>query len=140
MSAQQFLTLESDLDKARRLRTKLEEIGEMLCNLYDFEYLPGMAILRSAEEMADGLPSVRIIEHTEHRLTVFDPGVGLHTLHQAVRPIVDVSDPATFGYVFAMGFNMTDDEADEAYRQMDFGGLDNSAWIIIKTLSDQLPF
>lgn len=140
MSAQQFLTLESNHDKARRLHSRLAEIGEMLINLDDFGYQPGMAILRSPQDIADGVESVRILEHTRDRLTVYDPGVGVRTVHEQTYPVVDVSDPATFGYVFKLGWTLSDSEADDAYSKLDFGSLDCSAYVLIRAIQDRLPF
>ena len=126
--------------KIRQERYRLAELSERAAALFDFNYQSGMAILRTEREIFDDDPPVRIIEYSENRLTVLDPELGIVVLRDSPEPVIDLTDPATFGCLFALGDSFDDAEADRAYAKMDFGCLESSALVILDLLEDRLPF
>lgn len=131
--------------KIRQERYRLAELSERAAALFDFDYQSGMAILRTETEIFDGAPPVRIIEYNagifSNRLTVLDPELGIRRLpSDSPEPVIDLTDPATFGCLFALGDSFDDSEADRAYAKMDFGCLESSARVILDLLEDRLPF
>lgn len=126
--------------KIRQERYRLAELSERAAALFDFNYQSGMAILRTETEIFDGAPPVRIIEYRLGRLTVLDPESGIVTLRDSPEPVIDLTDPATFGCLFALGASFDDAEADRAYAKMDFGCLESSARVILDLLEERLPF
>ena len=130
---------------ATQERHRLAELSERAAALFDFHYQSGMAILRTEREMFDGDPPVRIIEYNagifSNRLIVLHPELGIQTLpSDSPEPVIDLTDPATFGCLFALGASFDDAEADRAYAKMDFGCLESSARVILDLLEDRLPF
>lgn len=63
------------------------------CSL--FEYAPGMAILRLPEQ--GDQPPVRIVDVDADTIDLYVPGADIQTINQSEDPLIDVSDPATFG-------------------------------------------
>ena len=141
MNAQRIYSTPSPLViKIRQERYRLAELSERAAALFDFDYQSGMAILRTEREMCDGDLPVRIMEYTGFRLTVIDPKSGIVTLRDPPEPVIDLTDPATFGCLFALGASFDDAEADRAYAKMDFGCLESSARVILDLLEERLPF
>jgi hypothetical protein len=81
----------------------LSELAERLIECPSFEYRPGMAILRMSDHCND--EPIRIVAVTATSIDLFVPGADLQRIGVSERPVVDISDPATFGILVAQFLN-----------------------------------
>ena len=120
-------------------------LSEREARLPNWAFVTGMAILRSPIELLHDLPPVRIVQWSGNSMTVLDPYSGilhdnLRAEHGLFEPVIDLSDPVTFGYLIGQCAYLSDEDADYVYKHFDCGDLANSATVILGVLEDALPF
>lgn len=79
---------------------ELAALADRLITCADFEYRPGMAILRHPSDPNE--EPIRIVATPADKLLLYVPDADLQTIgvtEWSERPIIDLSDPATFGIV-----------------------------------------
>jgi hypothetical protein len=130
----------TSINDAKISHGRLAELGERAANLHEWEARAGMAILRSPQDILDDVDCVRVLAHSSESLTVYDPGLGVRTIYEQTIPIVDVSDPFTFGYLFSLCELLDDTAANKVYKLLDVGDLECSAHVILCELENRLPF
>jgi len=118
----------------------LVELSERAARLPNWAFVTGMAILRSPIDLLHDLPPVRIVEWAGSSMLVLDPDTGLQRLEGIFEPVIDLSDPLTFGYLIGQCAYLDDYEADKVYELFDCGNLAASANVILGILEDSLPF
>jgi len=84
-------------DHRRDRHDELSDLAKRLIVCVDFEYRPGMAVLR--HHKSDEPEPIRIVATPGDKLLLYVPGYDLQTIGRAEAPIIDLSDPATFGIV-----------------------------------------
>ena len=118
----------------------LAELSERAQSLHGWRFVTGMAINRSPEDILNNVPPKRIVQLTADGFTVLCPDTGLHSLRGIYDPVVDLSDPVTFGFLLGLCSRLDDYECDLIYEQFDCGDLAASANVILNTFEDALPF
>jgi len=141
----------SNAELARRRFAILAELGRKASTVFEFTLAPGMALLGTAEDLQQHREPVRVVavqrlEGSARRVTMYDPGnvaaplyVDTFTAFQS-DPLVDLSDPATFGHLYRLGWELSDEEADRVYPSLDLGSLTSSAEVLIDALRLRMPF
>ena len=118
----------------------LVELSERAARLPNWSFVTGMAILRSPIDLLHDLPPVRIVQWSGVSMTVLDPYNGILHEDGLFEPVIDLSDPVTFGYLIGQCAYLEDYEADKVYELFDCGDLAASANVILSILEDSLPF
>ena len=125
---------------AGELHAQLAELSERAQALPGWRFVTGMAINRSPEDIVLQVPHRRIVSLCPDGFTVLCPETGLQTLRGLFDPVVDLSDPITFGFLLSLCVRLDDYECDLIYEHFDCGDLVSSANVILSTLEDALPF
>jgi len=137
------------VEQATKRRAVLADLARDASTIWEWEIAPGMALLGSAAMIAVGTPPDRVVA-----VTVEPGAVSVATVWCGTRrefytveltqfkadPLVDLSDPSTFGHLYALGKNTTDAEADLICEGLDLGCLVSSARVIVDGLRDRIPF
>jgi hypothetical protein len=118
----------------------LVELSERAARLPNWLFVTGMAILRDPYDLLHDVPPVRIVEWSGSSMLVLDPKSGLQRLDGLFEPVIDLSDPLSFGYLIGQCAYLDDYEADKVYELFDCGNLAASANVILGILEDSLPF
>tara|TARA_A100001015_G_scaffold296959_1_gene377884 strand:+ start:3486 stop:3887 length:402 start_codon:yes stop_codon:yes gene_type:complete len=118
----------------------LAELSERAQALPGWRFVTGMAINRSAEDILFDVPHRRIVQLTADGFTVLCPETGLQALQGVYDPVVDLSDPVTFGFLLGLCKRLDDYECDRIYELFDCGNLAASANVILDVFEDTLPF
>jgi hypothetical protein len=81
----------------RDRHAELAALAQRLIACADFEYRPGMAVLRHPAGFGGPEDPIRIVATPGDKLLLYVPGADLQTINRSEAPIIDLSDPATFG-------------------------------------------
>ena len=128
----------SEEEDAHAQHGKLAELSERAQALPGWRFVTGMAINRSAEDILLDVPHRRIVQLTARGLTVLCPETGLQPLQGVYDPVVDLSDPVTFGFLLGLCERLDDYECDKIYELFDCGNLAASANVILDVFEDTL--
>jgi hypothetical protein len=127
-------------EEAHTLHGVLAELSERASVLPGWRFVTGMAINRSPEDIWLDAAHTRIVQLTADGYTVLCPDTGLQSFAGVFDPVVDLSDPVTFGFLLGLCSRLDDYECDQIYTQLDLGDLACSANVILNTFEDALPW
>ncbi len=126
--------------EAHTLHGLLAELSDRATRLPGWKFQTGMAILRTPEDTWLNVEHRRIVQLTADGYTVLCPETGIHRLEGVYDPVVDLSDPVTFGALIGLCARLDDYECDLIYEQFDCGDLAASANVILNAFEDALPW